>query len=1375
MVEGRIQRRFRLLLGWFVAASAGALPAIAADQPAEYPRFDVAVARGVPTVLKVPATSADRVRCVLAVIRQAGQIREGETLECRIESDGDATGGPAVARCLDRYDPDVVEIVRQRAGHSLRISLSLGDAAKPDASSRPSIAVSIRVTDLGTADPGATGSAVEPRTAGTVDFETEPNDTPESANPLVLGRTVYGLADDRPYWTPEVDPAGDARGPGIDWFQFRLDGPAPRLAFFALDYVDRDVPPDVRVFRRQDGRMVEYTRGIDPQSLQRERPPRPGSNKFTTRVLEPGTYWVRVDACQPDYQLRTKLFDPPPYIRPEDAPNAAPEAVASAARKAARVAMDFQVLSGDSWHANTPRKGHPTDRVANFHHETSTCLGCHATHFTTQSAMAAVNAGYPIEQPQALQFLIERLVNNPVPFHGHPEAMWARMIPAPANVLGRLSTIVQDHEDRVAGPHRDRLHRGVAEFLRLYYDGRTELPADETNGNNPVSRYKVATDSWRQLDWITRRTGDARYAQTRDLVARLLPTGRAANTRDLAAQTIGLCVIDPQRERLAGPIEANVRRLRELQRPNGHWSVKFDPDYPITEMQTGESLYALSLAGRGPDDPAVRRGVLALLTRQQSFGGWFDVNPYEQFRTPFRETQWALMALATIYPNDHAPSSGWNDPLGPHPDRLRTDDPAALIRDLERIWDDPGVELNHQIEAQLKHESPLVRYAACRTLSRVGSTSSAVEALAGCLADASKIVQRAAAEALRSIGNRVNASSLPGSSETQRVVVDRLSAALRSADDRTRRGATRIFAAHFRELAQELALADVLLERLDDPDPVVAMQAIKGLWRWWYWRAEQPLRNRIEDHLIAALAVPRHPWVRRNLVEALYIIGDENIRYLDNNWIPSLARAEDRRRATEGQRATVNRLGTKYVHALHQGNMLQREGILRAMSEFFERPVLGGRIGNDLEPMLFHGDVAKDIEAALIDRMSDTDPTIRRLALQALVTIRGDRSPDLARSVMREHGDGDDSVRNWAATMSREFPVRVSKGKPDTATLSLVDELLARPIPGARAAGLGLVGRIGPVSGADGRDPLSPMLARYLGDADASARSAALEALRSFPALWADTTVRGSVTKALADSEPNVRASAILVALEPKARISESAMRRALDEAPPPARVLLLERMNVEAPLRRDLRLLGVVSSSLLAAEGGAREKALQLIQKHADLIADAAIEGALRELARDESAGQRNREVARSLLASRGRSSGGAGTEDRLDLAYFQAKILPIFNRMGEDGQNCMGCHRSHTILRLVPPDKSGNWSPETVRANYRSVLRVVSLSSPSSSLILGKPTWDAAEEAEAQNDPTLKAHAGGVRFEAGSREYQTLLDWLNGARQSGGTSGAP
>jgi hypothetical protein len=444
------------------------------------------------------------------------------------------------------------------------------------------------------------------------------------------------------------------------------------------------------------------------------------------------------------------------------------------------------------------------------------------------------------------------------------------------------------------------------------------------------------------------------------------------------------------------------------------------------------------------------------------------------------------------------------------------------------------------------------------------------------------------------------------------------------------------------------------------------------------------------------------------------------------------------------------------------------------MSEFFERPVLGGRIGNDLEPMVFHDAVTKKVEAALIDRMSDPEPTIRRLALQALVTIRGDRSPELSRSVLRQMSDVDESVRTWATTMSREFPVRVTSGKPDAATLALVDELLASPSASARAAGLDLLGRIGPAPGADGRDSLAPRLTPSLGDRDALVRSAALERLRSFPVVWSEAAVRSAVAKALSDSDARVRASAILAALEPRARVSESALRRALDESPSQARILLLERIAAEAWLRSDLRMLGVVSGAMLVPDGGVREKALQLIQKRGELIANAAVEGALRELARDDSAGQRNREVARSLLASRGRSSGGAGTEDRLDLAYFQARILPIFNRIDEDGQNCMGCHRSHTILRLVAPDKNGEWSAESVRANYRSVLRVVNLASPSASLLLGKPTWEAAEEAEAQNDPTRKAHAGGVRFEVGSREYQTLLDWLNGARLSGGDKGA-
>ena len=1326
-----------------------------------------------PMVVTVPATAEAGLRSVLISIDGPGRIPPGLAIETAVERvTVRASSISTLSKTLHLGDPDVNWILHQGTGESMRITVALPPKTEAKAAAA-TLRVAVRVADLGAAEATSTFGAGDPRAFDRVAFETEPNDTPESANQLVLGRTVYGLADDRPYLPMGEEPTGEEHNPGVDWYNFTHDSESPRLAFFALDFVDRDIPPDVRVFQKKEGRLVEYTEGIDPQSLQRERPPRPGANKFTTRVIARGTYFVRVDACQPEYQLRTKLFDVPPYLKPGDAETARPEAIAAAARKAIRTAIDFQLLAGDSWHANTPRKGHPMDRVANVHHETSTCIACHPTHFTTQSALAAVKAGYDVEQPFALEFLAERLANNPVPFHGHGEALWARMIPAPANVLGRLSTMVMDYEDRVDGSHRDNLHRGIAEFLKLYYDGRSELPPDESNGNNPVSRYKVATDSWRQLDAVARRTGDPRYAATRDLVAHLLPTGKPAHTRDLAAQTIGLCLFDPERRTLAEPIESNVRRLLSLQRPNGHWSVKFDPNYPITEMQTGESLYALTLAGRRPDDPAMRRGIVAMLTRQQAFGGWFDVNPYEQFRTPFRETQWALIALASLYPSPNPRPDGWNGPLGPQPRALRAGSPATLIRDLEQIWDAPGADLRGAIIAQLRHEAPIVRYATCRTLGRVGD-GSAIEGLTKCLGDESKVVRRASAEALRRIGNRLNGSVGPGQTEAQRLLVGQLRAALAAPDDRTRRGATRAFAAHFRELSQEPALADALLERLDDPDPVVAMQAIKGLWRWWYWRSDPGLRNRIEDRLIAGLAEPRHPWVRRNLIEALYIIGDENIRYLDNNWIPSLARAEDRRRATDGQRATVNRLGGKYVAVLEAGNRLQREGVLRAMSEFFERPVLGGRIGNDLEPMLFHGDMTTRIANSLTARMSDPDPTIRRLALQALVTIRGDRSADLARSVLRRLGDPDTAVRTWAGTMTKEFPLKVASGKVDPATIALVDELLARPDPEARAEALGILGRIGPVSPDPNSDDPALKVRSHLGVENATVRAAALAALRAFPALWVERPTREAIERGLRDADARVRVAAIRMALEPKAKVADSLLRKALDDPDPAARIALLDRIGAEDRLKGDLRLLAVVSGGLVAEHGGVREKALQLIQKNPALLANGEIENALREIARAETAGQRHREIARSLLASRGRSSAGDGTADRLDVAFFKAKVLPIFNRMGEDGQNCLGCHRSHTILRMVPPGKDGDWSTEDVRANYRAALRVVNLARPADSLLLGKPTWEAAEEAEAQNDPTKKAHAGGVRFEPNSREYQTLLDWINGARLPAGPKSA-
>lgn len=1299
--------------------------------PGRLPNLEANVQAGRPASVEIPAAPVPRTLSVSIALTQPGRLSSAAPIVVKV-----ALGESTLNKTLHLGDPDVVWTILQPKQTPTLVTIEAPETAKTP------VPFTVRVADLG--EPAEDGAS----------FEVEPNDRPEQANPLILGQTVHGFADDRPYFPLGEQPTEAENAIGQDWFTFTFTSDTPQLAFFALDFIDRDVPPDVRIYRLKEGKPVEYTTGIDPQSLQREKPPRPGANKFTTRLLTRGTYYVMVDACQPDYRLRTKLFDVPPYLNEKDAGD--PEKVAESARKAVQTALDFQLLAGDSWHANTPRKGHPMDRVANAHHETSTCIACHPTHFTTQSAMGAVRSGYKIEQPFALRFLLDRLSNNPVPFHGHPEALWARMIPAPANVLGRLSTIVMDSENLIDGPPRDNTHKGIAEFLKLYYDDRKELPPDESNGNNPVSRYKVATDSWRQLDEIYRRTGDARYAKTRDLVATFLPTGEPANTRDLAAQTIGLCLVDPVK--FADKIKANVDRLLSLQRDNGHWSVKFDPKYAITEMQTGESLYALSLAGLPADHPAVRKGVVALLLRQKNFGGWLDISPYEQFQTPFRETQWALLSLSRIYPKGG--TKGWNGPLGPQPETLRVDSASHVLRDLERIWEPPTPAVREALLALLGDERPLVRLAACETLGRVGDESS-LTGLVGRLGDESKAVQRASAEALRAIGNRLNANQKPGETAAQTRFVSALKEALGASDDRTRRGATRIFAAHFRDLSQELSLADALLERLDDSDPVVQLQAIKGAWRWWYWRADSVLRNRIEDQLIARLSEPKHPWVRRNLIEALYIIGDENIRYLYTNWVPSLATKERRDAATEAQHATSNRLGDKYVAVLDHGNALQREGVLRAISEFHERPVLGGRIGNDLEPLLVYGDAQARVSAALIGQMADSDPTIRRLALQALVALRDDRDPALALAVTARQGDVDTAVREWAGTMAEKFPLEVKPGQANAQLIALLDDLLENPTSQAQAAALAILSRLGPVTGAD----RSEAVVERLDDKAPDVRAAALKALPAFPKLLADHSVRSQVADALADADVDARVAAIRLVLGSKVKVSDSALRKALEDPAPEHRIGLLNSVAPKTAGVSDLRLIGVISNGVVDENSGVREKALQVIQTHPKLVANPAIEESLRELTGTDN--PRQKEIASALLKSGGRSSGAGASADLLDLAYFEAKVLPIFTATGEDGQSCMGCHRSHTILKMVGPGKDGKWSPQAVRANFRAALRVVNLPNPADSLLLAKPTWEAAEEAEAQNDPTKQAHSGGVRFEAKtSPEYQTLLDWINGAR---------
>jgi hypothetical protein len=788
-----------------------------------------------------------------------------------------------------------------------------------------------------------------------------PNHTWEDAVPFNLGDLVVSSDDEVEYvplpGTSKKDLVESA--PGDHWYRFRYSEERPKLVFFQLELVDRDgLPADVSIFRLKQGKIEEFHDSRDPVTLPHEVQALPG-NKFTARVFQdPGAYYVRVRASHPEFKLRTRTYELPPYSEPA---------------AAVRTAVDYIMGAGDSWFANTPRRGGTYDRVHPVHQETSLCVACHASHFSQRAQLYAIANGYPLAQREQLHFLQERFANNPRPFYGFEDhgAVWARVISAPANVLSRMSVLGGMYEQYVSGIARPGFHQGIGEYLQLYYAGRTKLPADETNGNTPlVSAHEVAWYSWKV-------TKDARLPE-------MIAQGDIKNTIDLCYQTLALAEID--KVKYAAQVKANADRILSLQRESGQWAAPFDPKQPEVEFQTGHALWALAAAGLTKEHPQVQKGVQYLLQRQQPWGGWLDpLQSYENFRTPFRETQMAVLALSTLYPAD-VHKKGWDVPVT----RGLPADPLKLVTALDDVWERPPADVLAVIREVTASNEVLVRQAATETLGRLALPETA-PLLVKLLGDPSKLVQRSAAWALRQVY-----LAHPETSEAE------LLAALRSKDARVRWGATRVFAHHFRALAPRKELIAALEKLTADPVIAVRMQAVQGLWQSWFWNADPLVRGEIEDTLIAALAQPQHEWIESNLHAAIYNLADENIRYLYNNWVALLGRPEDRERAIQGRLAVEAQFAGKLAKVLTQGPGEQKKRVLDALAEFPLRrgdvydltgtvanvTLAYNRIGNDTEQVEFFGSSAALLAKAMLPLLDSKDTEMRDLARRAALVVR---------------------------------------------------------------------------------------------------------------------------------------------------------------------------------------------------------------------------------------------------------------------------------------------------------------------------------------------------------------------------------------------------
>ncbi len=1199
--------------------------------------------------------------------------------------------------------------------------------------------------------------------------ELEPNDTPEAAQQYRLGQTVVAGAADETYRSTESveDTAWDQDDIAEDWFRLQPAVREPRLAYVWIDLLDREIPVDLTVFRESDEGLVEADPGFEKFEPERSTP-YVGLSKFRSFVVRPGErYLIRVRARHPAYLLRSATYELPPYL--DRATEPTPQELADAASKAVRVAQDYVLLRGEAWHANTPRTGAVANRWRNVHAETAQCIACHPTQFSTRGALTSIANGYPLRRREQLDFLADRLYNNPRPFYGFPEAAWTRVISAAANSLSRPSVTLRLFERHVSGRPIEAFHRAVAEYLFLYYDGRTELPADESNGNRPlVSAYEVALHSWQVSRELAERGGPGsdRYARLAERLERLIASDQAVNDMlDLCYQTLAFCRID--RDKYAEQIRRNVTRILSYQRADGKWPMRFEKDAPSAEFQTGHCLYVLAVAGLDASHPAVRRGLVALLAAQEPFGGWYDdadpkrPHPYENFRTPFRETQFALMALSQLFPGRgrHVAADRPGRPLD-WSERMRRLDAIGYRAD--------EVDLALVADA-LRDSDPLVRRLALAACGRLRAPQLGIAAAAA-LADDAWIVRRAAAWAVRHYwhDDRVRAA-----------VRERLTAAVTS----TRRAALLVFQQHFRFWTDDSAILELLLKAMtQDPDPVCRMLASRALWRWWHWAASESVRARIEDALLDALLAEKDSRVVINLQEAVYNVFDENVRYLYNNWIARLARPQWRARAQRAQRQTVRRQAEKLLQRLARADDRQAVRLLRAVGWFHLRgPVVGKgrerRIGNDVETIRFYGEAGQRFAVALEHYLTSPDQDVRRAAVLAALTLRDVTArSQVAPTFVALAADPDPQARAVALRFAAAFMPK-SDRELSGRWLETIEQLIDAPTDSARALGFRLAARAAAVTRVRERQRLAALLRAYLRAAEQPAPDA-LYAVAEVPELHADRGVLRALRRALAAEDHATVIAAAKVVLTVPALATSKVFRRPLDELNKRLKAdrtlwrELLREAARDAALAREPHVAVWTAAALEQDDSRLQAAVLDLIRKVPELSDNAAVRLALEKFT--ARADGRARVLAQALYTGAQQHDRRPATQqpevsvaERLDRGFFERYVQPIFFKKGPDGQACVDCHLNHGILDLKAPAEGLSFE-EVTEHNYRSALRVVDLDRPERSLLLRKPLSDASREGIVGGG---LSHGGDVRWPDGERsqEYRIILDWLNGARDRG------
>ncbi|HYK36085.1 HEAT repeat domain-containing protein [Alloacidobacterium sp.] len=998
-----------------------------------------------------------------------------------------------------------------------------------------------------------------------------PNDTWQDAQQFDLGQTIYGSDDERPYAPSKSEDAYAAMLKGFQWFRFTFREKQPRLVYFVLNVTDRDVPFDVDIFQLgKDAAgqpdVVPFTTGEFVYQIEATQN-YPGLYKFRTRILQPGQeYYVRVAANHPAYQLHTYEYGVPPYSNPHDA---------------VRAGMDFLINMGDSWLSNTPRRGAVSLRTTMQHSETQLCIACHPSQFTTRGYLTAVHNGYAPTQRSSLEFLTDRIYNNARPLYGEPNTNWVRVIYTARTVSSRLPLIEHSFEQNVThDPPRKNFDIPYANYLKIHYKGLTKLPGDEPDGCEPdVSPFEIATQSWQTFDMLYQRTHQQDWLTERDRVEQMALAYEPKNVIDLDWKILLLATVD--RAKYAAQIDVLIDKLYQYETPEGAWPYPFDKSAKTADFISYNAVYALAVAGRRPEtDEHLARAVKAMMAAQRQEGSWEGDPVYQGFNTPFRATQFAVMALSTLYPGNTV-AKNWNAAYPMPPTKLAKNDLPLLLAQLDQFWDLAPEPVLKQIRNVLaKSDQPLAREAAARALGHMADPGAMPVLIQG-LGDPTKMVQISSAYAIRMVLSRRQDYAPEGRKL--------LAAALASPNARTRWGAARVFNQHFRELTDDPDLLAALERDLNDPVPFVRLEAASGIWRWYYWQVDKPeVRRGTLEVLATRLNTETDPMVRRAIQESVYNVLDENTGYL-SAWIRTSAQEEDKDRINDGYEAVARDQAQVLAKVLREGTPLGREGVLNALWDFhirhyalpqiksntvsiglpavltkyvtgvpdlhrpgYEYPpyreavdfrydvhnsFFQTRIGNDSDLIHFFKSSGPELEDALLACLQGADSSMKMEVLKAGSTLSGagDASFTLAALELSEDPNKDvrQTVRYVYENGQRGVLNLDAAGAPDPQLVNKVVEILQHGNPDSQAVVLPLLASLPDTSPWEEQTDVLNALRSLMEQNPPPANYAqVLNAASSFNELMKDPKLQAKVLAGLDSYDPDVQRAAIQASLE---------------------------------------------------------------------------------------------------------------------------------------------------------------------------------------------------------------------------------------------------